>query len=78
MSELTLPGASHPHHAPSRPKLDTRTKPVTVVLFFGALALGLGFTAFSIYSDMSDGSTPVANWAPFLLLGVALMIALCF
>ncbi|HET9378463.1 MAG TPA: inorganic phosphate transporter, partial [Chthoniobacterales bacterium] len=64
--------------ADTRPKLDAGFNPITLIVFFGVIAIGLGYTAFSIYSDMSDSSAPAVAWAPFILLGVALLIALCF
>jgi PiT family inorganic phosphate transporter len=75
MSEAALPITTR---ADTRPKLDAGFNPITVIAFFGVIALGLGYTAFSIYSDMSDASAPTVAWAPFILLGVALLIALCF
>jgi len=75
MSEVTLPITTR---ADSRPQLDSGFNPITVVVFIGAVAIGLGFTAFSIYSDMADTTAPAVAWAPFILLGVALLIALCF
>ena len=48
------------------------------MLFGGALAAGLLFTAYSLYADISEAGTPVRTYLPFLLLGVALLIALGF
>ncbi len=50
----------------------------TILGFLAVLALGLFFTAFSIYSDVTKVGTPVVSYVPFLLLGVALLIALGF
>ena len=47
-----LAAAAHSEHA-ERPKLDTKVKPMTGILFVGLLAAGILFTAYSIYSDMS-------------------------
>ncbi len=51
---------------------------LTMVIFFAVLALGLLYTAYSLKSDMDDLGTVVTTWVPFLLLGVALLIALGF
>ena len=42
------------------------------------MALGLFFAAYSIYRDIAAAGTPVTSILPFLLLGVALLIALGF
>lgn len=42
------------------------------------IAFGLFFTAYSIAQDISEAGTSVTSWLPFLLLGVALLIALGF
>ena len=62
----------------SRPNLDQGTNLVTVVLFGGILAAGLLFTAYSVYADISEAGAPMRTYLPFLLLGVALLIALGF
>nr|WP_148210752.1 inorganic phosphate transporter [Beijerinckia indica] len=43
-----------------------------------AIALGLFFTAYSIFVDVSDAGAKITSILPFLLLGVALFIALAF
>jgi inorganic phosphate transporter, PiT family len=62
----------------SRPNLDHGTNPITVVLFGGILAAGLLFTAYSVYVDVTEAGAPMRPYLPFLLLGVALLIALGF
>ena len=65
--------------APSgRPALDKKTGPFTYVIFFAVLAMGMLFTAYSLMHDMHELGTVVTTWTPFLLLGVALLIALGF
>jgi PiT family inorganic phosphate transporter len=51
---------------------------LTMVIFFAVLGLGLLFTAYSLKQDMDELGTVVLTWTPFLLLGVALLIALGF
>ena len=68
-----------PTSAPSsRPQLDGKTSMVTVVLFVGLLACGLLFTGYSISHDVSEAGVLLKSWVPWLLLGVALLIALGF
>ncbi len=61
-----------------RPRLDHAMGIRTVLTFFAVLALGLSYVAYSIYGDVSASGTPVTSLVPFLLLGVALLIALGF
>jgi PiT family inorganic phosphate transporter len=43
------------------------------------LAFGLLFTAYSLFNDVKDvGQVPATTYVPFILLGVALLIALAF
>src|SRR4029079_16085542 len=62
----------------SRPNLDQGSNLISLVLFGGILADGLLFTAYSLYIDISEAGTSVRTYLPFLLLGVALLIALGF
>ncbi|MGJ7611997.1 MULTISPECIES: inorganic phosphate transporter [unclassified Variovorax] len=66
------PGAAH------RPKLDAKPGPVTLITFVGLLAAGLLFTAWSLVGDVTASGAPVTTWVPYILLGVALLIALGF
>ena len=62
----------------SRPSLDTQPKGIVIVLFGGLLAAGLLFTAYSLQTDIGPVGLPVKTLLPFMLLGVALLIALGF
>ena len=68
-------GGSSPH---SRPKFDQDASLISTVLFGGILAAGLLFTAYSVYLDVSEAGALIRPYLPFLLLGVALLIALGF
>ncbi len=61
-----------------RPKLDQPIGIKTILIFLAIMALGLFFAAYSIYGDIAAAGTPVTSILPFLLLGVALLIALGF
>ncbi len=50
----------------------------TFILFLGILAAGLLFVAYSIYSDVEAAGTVQTSYTPFILLGIALIIALGF
>jgi PiT family inorganic phosphate transporter len=51
---------------------------LTMVIFFAVLGMGLLFTAYSLKQDVDDMGVVILTWTPFLLLGVALLIALGF
>lgn len=70
--------ASPASTASGRPALDKKPGPFTYVIFFAVLAMGMLFTAYSLMHDMHELGTVVTTWTPFLLLGVALLIALGF
>lgn len=61
-----------------RPDLDKGFNPLTMILFFGILAAGLLFVAYSLYADVDATGTKVTTYLPYILLFVALLIALGF
>ena len=77
MSDIALPGSIEPARERG-PKLDHASNPLQLILFFGALAAGVLFVAYSIYTDIDATGIKISNYLPFLLLFVALMIALGF
>jgi PiT family inorganic phosphate transporter len=62
----------------SRPNLDKGFNPLTMIIFFGIIATGLLFVTYSIYVDVDATGTKVTSYLPYLLLTVALLIALGF
>jgi PiT family inorganic phosphate transporter len=72
-----LPGSIEPASS-GGPKLDQGVNPLTLVLFMGVLGAGVLFVAYSIYSDIDAAGVKVSSFLPFLLLFVALLIALGF
>src|SRR5580698_8798215 len=72
-----LPGSIEPA-GHGGPKLDQGINPITVILFLGVLAAGILYVAYSIYSDIDAAGSKVTAILPFLLLFVALLIALGF
>src|ERR1700761_8111082 len=62
----------------SRPNLDKGFNPLTMIMFFGILAAGLLFVGYSIYADVNATGTKVSSYLPYILLMVALLIALGF
>ena len=68
----------HGHPSTTRPKLDQRFGIGPLLLFGGLLAAGILYTAYSLYSDTSRANVGTTTLLPFLLLGVALLVALAF
>ena len=77
MTEMALPGSIEPA-ARKGPDLSGAINPITGIIFGGVIATVLLFVAYSIYSDLDAAGTHVTSLAPFLLLFVALLIALGF
>ncbi len=68
-----------PHaEAPIKPHLDHPVDPRLALGILAVLALGLFYMAYSIRSDLSAAGGGPTTILPFLLLGVALLIALGF
>jgi PiT family inorganic phosphate transporter len=69
-----------PDHAVAaeKPKLDSPSNPVVLILFFGFLAAGILYMAYSVYVDVDAAGAPATTFLPYLLLFVALLIALGF
>jgi inorganic phosphate transporter, PiT family len=65
-------------HAPARPKLDGGFDLRSALLFGAILAFGLFFVAYSLYHDVTRSGMRATTMLPFVLLGVALLIALGF
>jgi len=61
-----------------RPKLDVRPNVAAIILFLALLGSGVLFTAYSLQTDIVQSGMPIKTWLPFLLLAVALLIALGF
>ncbi|NML47462.1 inorganic phosphate transporter [Ramlibacter sp. G-1-2-2] len=70
--------AALPQRAGSAPHLDGKTSVVTIVAFLFLLAIGLFYTAYSLFGDVSEAPPASSTWLPYILLGVALLIALGF
>src|SRR6266704_1115522 len=81
MTDVTLNQTvdpSEPIQPASRPNLDKGFNPLTMIAFFGILAAGLLFVAYSIYVDVNATGARVTSYLPYVLLLVALLIALGF
>src|SRR5882757_9897079 len=71
MTDIALPGLIEPARRKG-PDLDRGHHPLIPIILLGILAGGL------IYVDLDATGAPVTSYAPFILLFVALLIALGF
>src|SRR5712671_3289205 len=69
---------SGPVQPASRPNLDKGFNPLTGIIYLGVVAAALLFVAYSIYVDIDATGTRVTTYLPYILLFVALLIALGF
>src|SRR5215470_17495222 len=76
MADIALPGSIQP--ARRGPNLDRGFNPLAGIIFLGVLGAALLFVAYSIYADLDATNTRVTSLVPFILLFVALLIALGF
>jgi inorganic phosphate transporter, PiT family len=78
MSDVAvLPGSIEPAGRKG-PDLTGAVNPLTGIIFGGVIAAVLLFVAYSIYTDINAAGTRITGYAPFILLFVALLIALGF
>jgi inorganic phosphate transporter, PiT family len=77
MSDVALPGSIEPA-ARKGPNLDGGINPLQGIIYLGVVASALLFVAYSIYADVDATGTRVTSYLPYLLLFVALLIALGF
>jgi len=62
----------------ARPNLEQRNGTIFWLMLGGLLASGALFSGYNLVSDVSETVPNARTWLPFLLLGVALLIALGF
>jgi inorganic phosphate transporter, PiT family len=77
MTDVALPGLIEPARRKG-PDLDTGLHPLTAIILMAIVASGLLFVAYSIYADLDATGARVTSYVPFILLFVALLIALGF
>ena len=77
MSDMALPGSIEPALSKG-PDLDKGFHPLTGVIYLGVVAAALLFVAYSIYVDIDATGTKVTTFLPYIMLFVALLIALGF
>ncbi len=84
MSDAAVASPTHtPHHAhlaphPGRPNLNTQTGFTGIIIFIALLLVGVGFILHGITADVSASGEEPQAIGVFILLGLALLIALGF
>ncbi len=63
---------------PARPNLTTRPRSGTAIIFVILLAVGIGYTLNGLLGDIDAAHAPPVAIGAFVLLGIALLIALGF
>ena len=76
MADIALPGSIEP--ARRGPDLDRGFNPLAGIIFLGIVGAALLFAAYSIYADIDSTGARITSYLPFILLFVALLIALGF
>jgi PiT family inorganic phosphate transporter len=77
MTDFALPGSIEPAMRKG-PDLDRGYHPLSGILFMGVIGAALLYVAYSIYNDVDASGTRATTLLPYLLLFVALLIALGF
>lgn len=77
MRDVALPGSIEPALR-TGPDLEKGFHPLTGIIYLGVIAAALLFVAYSIYADVNATGAGKTSYLAFLLLFVALLIALGF
>jgi PiT family inorganic phosphate transporter len=78
MADAALDAPAVTGTKPVRPSLDKGFDPRAAIVFLLLLGGGLLFVAYSLYADVAASNTKTTTFLPYLLLFVALLIALGF
>src|SRR5215469_10467068 len=78
MTDAALHVGAGPGTIAPRPKLDRPLDPRTAIILLLVLAGGLLYVAYSLYADVDASGARTTTFLPYLLLFVALLIALGF
>jgi hypothetical protein len=63
----TLRAPDHVVAAAEKPKLDSPSNPLAVILFFGFLAAGILYMAYSVYVDVDAAGAQATTYLPYLV-----------
>ena len=77
-STVTATAGLPPPSPSSRPHLDKKPGAATALMFLALLVVGLAYTAMSLVNDVGETGVRTTTYLPYVLLGIALLIALGF
>lgn len=77
-STVTATAGLPPASPSSRPHLDKKPGAATALMFLALLVVGLAYTAMSLVNDVGETGVRTTTYLPYVLLGIALLIALGF
>jgi PiT family inorganic phosphate transporter len=77
MTDFALPGSIEPARSQG-PNLDSGFHPLAGIMFMGVICSAILYSAYSIYADVDATGAKVTAYLPYILLFVALLIALAF
>ena len=78
MADVAVSSRAGAVSGPVRPALDRGLDPRTAFVFLALLAGGVLYVAYSLYADVDASGAKTTTFLPYLLLFVALLIALGF
>jgi PiT family inorganic phosphate transporter len=76
-ASVTMPPVSA-GAADTRAMLNAKMHPAMLISFIGLVACGLLYTVYALYADVANSGAPARSVLPFILLGIALLVALGF
>jgi PiT family inorganic phosphate transporter len=77
MTDIAINTRTEAYHGKGAPRLDERPNPWAAWIFFGVLLMGAGYGLKGLLDDINAVHEPIA-FGVFILLGLALLIALGF
>jgi PiT family inorganic phosphate transporter len=77
MTDIAINTQTEAYHGKGAPKLDEKPNPWAAWIFFGVLLMGAGYGLKGLLDDINAVNEPIA-FGVFILLGLALLIALGF
>jgi PiT family inorganic phosphate transporter len=75
---MTTHASTQAAPAPAVHAAGKRSSPLSILLFLALLAVGIGYSVLSLHADVASAGPVARSWLPWLLLGMALLIALGF
>ena len=65
MTDIAATLRAPDHAVAEKPKLDAPTNPIVLILFFGFLAAGILYMAYSVYVDVDASGAKITTILPY-------------